>query len=353
MKKILLSISICIASATSIAQISITQSDMPQAGESFITTTAAVDISIDPSDTGPNHTWDFQNLQPLTSATDTFYSMSDISLIYQLLFSGANLAAKSGFTIAIDQLTLEVVYLIYKNSSAQFEQYGYAGTFDGIPVPIIYGANDVIYKFPLQYGDVDSSESDFALGLPGVGYVSQQRKRVNTVDGWGTVITPAGNFEALRITSVITDIDSVFIDTLNLGTNVTLKSYEYKWLATGSGAPVLQINAQDVLGLPVVSQVSYQDTALQTGMEIPEANQSFSFTFFPNPVSENLVLQTHSEIKPGLEMKVTDISGKCIIHCNIVQPVSFFDVSGLENGIYLLTVGSVSALQNQLLVVQR
>lgn len=353
MKKLLLAITFLIAATVSIAQITVMQSDMPQPGETFITTTAAFDVSIDPADTGPNHVWDFQNLQPLTSVTDTFYNMSEISLIYQLLFSGANLAAKSGFTIAIDQLTLEEVYLIYKNSSSQFEQYGYAGTFDGIPVPIIYGANDVIYKFPLQYGDVDSSESDFALGLPGVGYVSQQRKRVNTVDGWGTVITPAGDFEALRITSVITDIDSVFIDTLNLGTNVILKSYEYKWLATGTGTPVLQINAQDVFGLPVVSQVSYQDTALQTGIAIPDEKQGFSFSFYPNPVSEKLVIQIPDQIKPGSEMKVTDLSGNSIIHCNIVQPVSFFDVSGLENGIYLLTVGNVSSMQNRLLVVQR
>ncbi|MEO6166789.1 MAG: T9SS type A sorting domain-containing protein [Chitinophagales bacterium] len=334
------------------AQVTIIQSDMPQPGETFFTTNLVVDLTIDPLETGPDHTWNFQQLIPLTSVTDTFSDQSGLSLLYQLLFSGANLADKTGYAIAIDQLTLDNVYLVYKSTSGLYEQLGFAGTFDGIPVPIVYGGKDMIYHFPLQYGAMDSSQSDFSLGLTGVGYVSQQRKRVNTVDGWGTVLTPVGTFEALRVTAAITDVDSIYIDTLNYGTNVTLKSYEYKWLAKERGTPVFQINAQEVLGVPVITQIFYQDTALHTGInELQNAPTSF-IAVFPNPAGQWLQLQANKTVTIPLEVVITDVAGKCLLQRNIEPLVTFIDVSRWSNGIYFLSAVKDGRIQRIKFMIQ-
>lgn len=334
------------------AQITITSADMPQPGSTYIATGLAIDLAIDPTETGANHTWDFQQLDPLLSTTDTFTSLNGLSLLYQLLYSGANLADKTGFSIAIDQITLDAVYLIYKNGSSALEQYGFAGTFGGIPIPIIYGEKDLIYRFPLQFGNVDSSQSGFSFGLPGFGYVSQQRNRVNTVDGWGTVITPVGTYEALKVTSVITDVDSVYLDTLNTGTNVNLKSYEFKWLAQGTGTPVLQINAQDILGTPVITQITYQDTLLHTGVETISGFNEALVSLFPNPAAEWLhIHRFKSSHKPEI-VYVRNISGQTILQYILVQDESYVDVSSWINGIYFLEIESDGMSQHTTLVIQ-
>ncbi|HUM47536.1 MAG TPA: T9SS type A sorting domain-containing protein [Chitinophagales bacterium] len=328
------------------AQVTITQSDMPQPGETFISTNLVNDLTIDPLETGEDHTWNFQQLIPLTSVTDTFSDQSGLPLLYQLLFSGANLADKTGYAISIDQFTLDNVFLVYKNTSGAYEQLGFAGTLGGIPVPVIYEENDVIYHFPLQFGAVDSSQSDFSLGLTGVGYVSRQRKRINTADGWGTVTTPAGSFDVLRVTAAITDVDSVYLDTLNYGTKVTLKSYEYKWLAKESGIPVFQVNAQEVLGVPVITQIFYQDTVLHTGIHELQNSTANLVDVYPNPAGKWLQLQINEPLAKPMAVVITGMTGQVILQRNIQQAATFIDVSDWSNGIYFLNVvknGSVSS----------
>lgn len=352
MKHLTIILAFTVLSSDISAQITITQADMPQAGASFFTTNAAIDLTIDPVETGPNHSWNFQQVTPLTTSTDTFYDYSGLPLIYQFFFFGANLADKTAYTISFDQITLEDVYLVYKNSSAAYEQFGYAGTFEGIPVPIVYSSNDVIYNFPLQFGDADSSESAFEFGLPGFGYISQQRTRVNTVDGWGTVTTPVGTFDVLRMRSAITDIDSIFIDTLNYGTNILLKSYEYKWLAQGTGLPVFQINAQDILGVPLVTQISYLDTALQTNVQEIKSHIGPVATVFPNPAGEWLQLHINKSIGKPLTVIITNPSGSIVHQQNIVQPTMFINVSSWKNGIYFLELMEERAVQHLKVLIQ-
>jgi hypothetical protein len=81
-------------------------------------------------------------------------------------------------------------------------------------------------------------------------------------------------------------VDSIFVDTVGSGYSITLRSYEYKWLAAGQGIPVLQINAQDVGGIPVITQILYQDTALQSLAADPLA--SMELPVFPNPASNRV-----------------------------------------------------------------
>lgn len=332
------------------AQITITQADMPHAGNNYINTGLLADVLLDPTESGPNHVWDFQQLIPLVSSTDTFTNLTGLPAIYQLLFFGANLSDKVGSSLAFDQLMLEDVYTVFKGTSNTFEQYGFAGTFAGIPIPIVYNQKDVIYRFPLQYGNVDSSFSGFTFFLPGLIFISQDRKRVNVTDGWGTVSTPAGTYQALRVTSTLTDVDSVFLDTLNNGSKLELKSYEYKWLAQGTGLPVLQINAQDVLGTPVITQITYLDTALHTGISSPPLVKGHLANIYPNPAANWLQIQ-QTENMP-IKISVRNLSGQIILNCNLEQSISFIDVSAWSNGIYFLNMQGKNSMQQTTFVVQ-
>jgi hypothetical protein len=332
-------------------QITISENDLPQPGTTYINTTAGIDLTIDPSQTGPGFTWDFQDLVPMISGTDTFTDASGLPVIYQLFFFGANLADKTGLNINFGQFTIEDVYNVYKSSGSSFEQYGYAGTLTGVPLPIVYNSKDVIYRLPLNYNNTDSSESDFEFSLPGLAYLSQQRKRVNEVDGWGTVITPTGTFDALRIKSTLTDEDSLFITSLGYGTTLNLITYEYKWLATDGGMPVLQINAQDVAGLPVVTQVLYLDTTMHTG--IVDVIADDHFFIYPNPAVDHVVINSWQMAFPAT-LTASDATGRILLTENITAPNKTLDISAWCNGLYFLRIEDAGGIMHiSKLIVQR
>jgi len=333
------------------AQITIDQADMPQPGDNFITTSTVIDLGIDPEQTGSNFSWDFSQVTPLLSAADSFVAYNELPVAYQFFFFGSNLADKTGIAFTIDQISLEDVYFVYKNSSSAFELYGYAGTFSGIPIPVLYSAKDIVYRFPIQFGNMDSSESGFAFGLPGFAFISQERKRINTVDGWGTIKTPTGIFDVLRVKSVITDVDSVYVDTLGSGTTATLESIEYKWLTTDGGIPVFQVNAQDVGGFPVVTQILYMDTAFHTSVGQVEEELE-QIMLFPNPVADRLQVKWLGEQAESIELIMSDASGKIISVKHLDHWTSSIDVASYSSGLYFLVLSSGSKTYRSKFVVQ-
>jgi gliding motility-associated-like protein len=116
----------------------------------------------------------------------------------------------------------------------------------------------------MNYGNVDSSNSGFAFPLPNIGFYAKKQFRKNTVDGWGTLKTPFGTFQTLRVKSEIDIVDSIHIDTLGFGFNIPRqKIYEFKWLANGKDIPILQIDAtQGFGGGLTIDRVNWQDSII-------------------------------------------------------------------------------------------
>jgi hypothetical protein len=307
---------------------------MPATGENYITTNCILDFTIDVNETGANHSWDYSGVVPVSSLGDTFMSITSLPLTYFLVFLlTSNLADKSGINFTVGGYGLENVYTMYKKNSSLFEITGYGGTLSGIEIPLAYGSSkDILYTFPLDYGNEDSSDASVSYSFPGLFYYSQQRHRVNQVDGWGTIQTPAGTFNALRVKSTITDVDSFYLDTLGFGTGITLKSYEYKWLAQNGGTPVFQIGAQDLLGTPVISQIQYQDTTFHTG--INDLTENYPVKIFPNPSFDYVQFELgHNQFT---SVTVYNALGQIVEQKILSSPASNFvmNVSQLQNGMY-------------------
>lgn len=330
------------------SQITITDADMPSAGDVFFLDNAVPDLTIDLSQTGTNQQWDFSNLSLLTSTGDTFIAADDLPLTYWLFFLSSNLAEKSALSFSSDLITLEDIYTVYKKSSSQYQIDGYAGTFSGIPLPVVYGSKDVVYRFPLNYGNMDSADADVTFSIPGLVYFSQERHRVNEVDGWGTVITPVGTYDALRVKSTITDVDSFYVDTLGGGYQLTVKSYEYKWLATDKGIPVVQINATDVAGIPVISQILYQDTALQSGIKEPNGTSALQIT--PNPAMEVITVKINSDLPSHY---IIYNSAGAVVAAGVERRSMQLDVSKWPSGIYRAVVLNSGRLLSSSFVIAR
>ena len=208
---------------------------------------------------------------------------------------------------------------------------------------------DKIYNFPVSFGDADSSDSDYTLSVPGIGYVEGQQHRVNNVDGWGTLTTPFGTFNTLRVVSELTGQDSIYLDTLGFGFSFPRnKTREYKWLATNSGIPELQINTTVLGATEVISSIRYRDiyrdTTTSVGLNAISISD-FSANMYPNPSSDgNCFLKIMNASSRNINVHVYSITGSLLMNLdkslenNSSGIVQLSELSQLSVGMYRISV---------------
>jgi len=235
----------CMLSFQAMTQVVMDQGDMPVAGDTLrVSVTAAVPPGY--AATAMDTTWNFSALEAMTQRVDTFVNATVTPATYQIIFvllGGANLASPLT-TVPIPNVPVTQGFTFFKNNATSFSELGSAYTLEGIPIPAKYDVPDKIYQFPMTPGLSWSSVSAFELAIPGVAAISTRRNRTSAVDGWGTVITPYGNFQTLRVKSLLNIHDSIFVDSLGSGFSVNREIKEYKWLVKEGGIPVLQVSEE-------------------------------------------------------------------------------------------------------------
>jgi hypothetical protein len=273
--------------AGSRGQVTIQSADLPAANDIYYMSNGVAFPGMDPTLTGAGYAWDFSQLTYSSQSVDTIYSIAATNPLFSFYFidnpfnpNRSNHAYK-GPDITLGTVAVTDVFNFYYNSSASYKQTGFGATVNGAPIPIGYAPHDVIYNFPVEYNDQDSSSSAFQVDLTAtLGlFFGVERTRRNLVDGWGTVITPLGTFNALRLRSEITEVDSVYIDSLGFGITLPpIVTTEYKWLSPGEGVPVLQVNAN---AAGTITGIVYKDTLNTTS--IASAGTGIELEVFPNP----------------------------------------------------------------------
>lgn len=319
MKTIITSLLIILSFLQGIAQITITDSDMPSVNDTFRVSNGLITPAIDPVPTGSAFTWDFSSLQWISQDVDSFISVSSTGPVYSIVFVNiqfnpyrANLAARGPDLPAVPQITLTDVNYFYYNSAGGYDLSGYGALINGLPVPVPFDNKDRIYDFPINFGNMDSSDSDFQISLPGLGFYGHDQHRVNEVDGWGTLITPYGTYPTLRIKSTITSNDSLYLDSLGTGFGFSLpQTIEYKWLGNNQGIPLLQINTTlTPFGTEIISSVRYRDS-LRVLTGTPE-NQAmlFQLSVYPNPVAGELFIDIDSDTPETVNLVLYNSMGQ-------------------------------------------
>ncbi len=301
------------------AQITLGSSDFPDAGDIYLMSDATAFPGMDETLTGANYTWDYAQLSSTTTGqhTDTLFSVTNMNIIYQAVFGDFGFLpnrsnqATHGIDFSLGAITITNVYNFFYNNSADYHQSGFGAEINGIPLPTAYSPHDILYKFPIQYGNADSSLSGYSVSLPGLIYYEINRNRKNEVDGWGTLTTPNGTFNALRIKTTVLEHDSVYIDSLGFGFgfNVPART-EYKWLGQGGGLPLLQIT---VVGGNVIS-IIYKGINTSGITAIPQNN--FDFVLFPNPAAEKIIARFTLPKSEDVDFTVTNLEGKIITTAN-------------------------------------
>lgn len=344
--------------AASYSQITITNSDMPSPGDTVRRSLTTDFLGIDYSLTGPNYNWDFSSLEPITQTVDTFVTVNSVPFLYQIVFIPnvvANVAQKFSEIDTIPELPVDDPYRFYRKSSASYNDVGYAITVSGFPVPLRLNPADVVYKLPLEFGNADSSNASGDIGLAGFGYLGIDRKRVNEVDGWGTLTTPYGTFDVLRLKSEVFESDSVYIDSLNFGQAIERNYIEYKWLTNGVKAPLLQVTEEG----PVV-RVSYVDTIQGTTVNVAEQNfRKPTIHIAPNPVSDYALISVDMEKHAHTSVTMLNVAGvkvREIYSGQLPAGRHFFTLNtnnpAISKGVYLLKVSTNSSVSTTKIIIR-
>jgi PKD repeat protein len=245
------------------AQITITSNDMPANGDTVRYSSSAT-TGLNPAaivtGTGANFTWNYNTLVPTAQLLESF--KSSLTTPYLAYFAGM-IGYKRADSINLGPLTMKNVWDFYKNTSTMFSLEGTGFTLTNVPVPLAssYTDPDKLYYFPLNYGDVDSGTFYVNTSIPAIGSYVQSGKRKNTVDGWGSMTTPFGTFNVIRMRSVVTETDTVkaTFGGFPITIPITNNRIELKWLANGVHIPILEIVITTGTGAPTISSVKYRD----------------------------------------------------------------------------------------------
>lgn len=262
-------------------QITITSADMPNVNDEILLSIKKNLTGFQPASTGANYNWDYSFLVPDSQRTERMVPPASTGYPFVGFASTYAIADLNPdpFPFILLGSAPTNVYNFYRKQSSQLTISIQGITMNGTPLPIFQSPADVIYKFPLEYGNIDSSNSGYENKFPGLGYFKKSQKRINTVDGWGVLKTPHGTFDVIRVKSVIKVTDSIYSDSLGFGLNIPLPTeYEYKWLAKGSKLPILEIDAVQTIGsLITVTNVAFQDEAITEMSIFLNASSTCSF----------------------------------------------------------------------------
>ncbi|MCK9400463.1 MAG: T9SS type A sorting domain-containing protein [Bacteroidales bacterium] len=344
------------------AQIVITSDDMPVPGDTVRKSNTAILDSINYQQGGPDQTWLFDELTVVSQQVDTFVNVSETPAIYQIFFNNqfiypdykSTVALKMAQFTAIPTVELTDSYLFIKVTDEDMREVGYGVTLEGVPLPIQFQQIDTIYRFPLEYGDVDSAHSLLSIDVPDLGYLMISKFRKNTVDGWGTLTTPYGEFQTLRVKTEIVEYDSLYSDSLGMGMPLIRNIIEYKWLANGFPEPVLQVTEEGF-----IITASYIDSIRSGFLNVPEVkNRMYDFSVYPNPSKDYLSVSYELFEDADVKLSVYSIYGTEMKRFaqtrqerGLYNRVLYLKENGFRPGVYLirLTIDNVPYVKRILL----
>ena len=168
----------------------------------------------------------------------------------------------------------------------------------------------------------------------------QYRQRSSVVDGWGSITTPYGTYDCLRIKHEITETDSVQIDVTGTGIPIWFElpvppSIEYEWISKNEFTPILSIRTTLGAVDETVTQIKYKDEYL--GLDAGTHENTMSLKLGPNPVTEELFI---NGLNAHAKYQLISTEGKIIQSGNIIfqGEQTSLKLDGLKSGTYLIHI---------------
>lgn len=359
MKHFLL-IAISLLLATAQAQITVSVADFASAGDT-VRISQGDGVGLDFASTGANYTWDFSSL---TANSQYLKEYNPIGFASILVFTTYGPLAQAKYRasyfnptndLPLDQLsqflpvTLSDLNQYTKRMTDSITSLGYSISVNGQGVPFKSDTIETRYKLPLQYNDSHYSRGYTFIDLnPVIDFkIKQYRQRLTNVDGFGTLTTPKGTFQVLRVRHDITETDSVYQTFFGPGTwfgTPPIQRIEYEWFTNNELEWLLKVTETN----GNISAVEYQEDYL--GLDASLAEEHFEFLLSPNPCENHVFIESPVPIQ---RLEWLDACGRVIKSQTLDNVLTkTIDLEGLSSGVYHLCVYAESSQSIKRVVIR-
>lgn len=267
MRKIYLAF-LALAALQARGQATYNSTDYAVVGDIFYNTSAS-ELTLDYETTGANFNWNFSTLTGTSQTQIQFRSPISTGFLWPFIFNSnnTNLSSTTNETPTLN-LPGQVVGIdaandYFKKSTTDLRQVGsaYNINYNGTQIPITnqYTDADIIYRFPIQFGNTDSDNSSYSINVPTLLYQENTLQRTNEVDGWGSLVTPYGTYNnVLRMKTTLVSNDSIALLGTGLPRTITT-TREFKWLDPSQKQPIMVVIQSNDTGSWVTTEVTYLD----------------------------------------------------------------------------------------------
>ena len=326
------SLFVCMAAAlvhtATWAQVTITDADFPSADYLAISgrdTSSFIGLGTP----GASQTWDFSAYVPANSDTSHFTgsTFTGNPLFPAATFSSCAMAA--GFSMcSYGYKTISGMYLVGAEQNISV-------TGMTIHNMVFMSPYNQFVAFPLAYTNSRSYTykqeqiAEYTPAAPSDSVRTIYHRTVDQVcDGWGTLITPYGTYNALRLQQIQGNIDTTYNHApggaWTMGSTTSL-SYDttYTWFAPGIGTVATLFGHSP-------TRYSFYKPAGTTGMAAP---QQAEVAAWPNPAREVLNV---TNLAAGTDLRLSDFTGRIVYHTTVQGNRCTIDMERYAPGAYIL-----------------
>ena len=271
-------IAICLISLGLTAQPVITyDGNAPQIGETYY---YSGDIgTYDPGPSGANQNWDFSGISP------SFFTSSVAVNPASTPFAGDFPEA----TIAFDQNGDGETFIYSEISPAEMLNVGVGSIAGSGGDELIIHYTDAVklLQYPFSFSDTYTDTYFTSYSFMGEMVTHEWGDITVMADAWGTVSTPEGTYNALRVKSESVYTDSVWVSGVFISATTHTKT-DYNWYTSTLHTPVFGISVTED-----GTSVSYRTNLTGTG---EQQSRNVQVDIFPNPVTDNLTIQSEKAL---------------------------------------------------------
>ena len=295
------------AAPSLLAQIEVTQGDLPQGGNTYIFQNFTPEVLVDYGSSGPSWVWDFSNLLPADSIEVDVLASTQFSTEAQIFFANPffqdwhadhayewlSLPDLGGGNAPVE---VDQIMGYFQFSDGFYTQVGLGVGTAFAELPVLFSDVDEIHPVPLTVDAEMTSTSAFEVtSLPGIWYEADQ-ERTSWVDGYGTLLLPDGtSHEALRLQSTVISDDSVYVETLGGGVAFQRETTTYSWVGE-AGMPLMEVVL--TFGVPTAARYQGSAPAGDDPSIVVDRLSTQSFDVFPNPVEAGQDLRFRGDVEP-------------------------------------------------------
>jgi hypothetical protein len=292
------------------AQIEVSITDFPVKYDT-VRYSNGTDLDLDFFSTGADFTWDFGNLNADSQTLLNHLSADDADQLIQNSFGMISPPAyrASYYLPATDlpigqfgaalPVNIENLYRFFRRTNTSLNIIGLSLVIEGFGLSARSDTIEIAYELPMTYQNswqsVGYTKLDFSVAFPA--QFAQYRQRSSEVDGYGSLTTPYGTFDVLRVHHLINEVDSLLIEFNGVVTPVEIPvtTHEYEWWTTAQKGPLLRVVTNEVGGNEQVTLVQFRDNYREELVAGLNEHTAAGISVFPNPVKEKFMINVQEE----------------------------------------------------------